>query len=142
MRASSAVSMPMMTKVVFSMSDIGCSSDPAVEGLHGAVLAGAASSVTVLGVVVDPLDRLHPLDHLVPVVGLYAQPGRRTEVDLQRRTVALVGQDRVLLLDHLDVQDGVERFAWSVVEHLLGEPVGGDHHVVGALGPGTERVLQ
>src|SRR5690625_3511618 len=122
MLASSAVSMPMITKVVFCMFGIASSSDSAVEGLQRAVLPGTAATVAVLGVVVDPLDRLHPLDHLVPVVGLYAQPGRRTEVDLQRRTVALVGQDRVLLLDPPDVQDGVVRVAWSEDGHPLGAP--------------------
>src|SRR5690625_5729271 len=124
MLASSAVSMPMITKVVFCMFGIASSSDSAVEGLQRAVLPGTAATVAVLGVVVDPLDRLHPLDHLVPVVGLYAQPGRGTEVDLQGLAVALVSQDRVLLLEHLDVEDGVERLPWPVVEHLLGQPVG------------------
>src|SRR5699024_12440010 len=61
-------------------------------------LTGATPAVTVLGVVVNPLDGLDPLHHLVPVIRLYPQPCRCTKVDIQGMAVALIGQDSVVLL--------------------------------------------
>src|SRR5208337_2100068 len=97
-------------------------SDPRVPFV-AAVLPKAAASAPETGETVDGLDLHHILGHLVAELTFDPKPERRAVLDLERRIVHLVGEDR-LRVKRVDKVDRLVITA-GVVERLL-ERVGAE----------------